>query len=347
MISIHGTWYDGRTSSPVQAECRFYDNGEIRVIAQSRGEILASRSSFDILVSSRLADTPRHLSFPDGEKFETGDNHAVDQVLVRFKPSVWANFVHRMETRLPYVALALVLMAAFIWGGARYGVPVLAQVIAQRLPYSVCRAAGRQTLAVFDRSLMGPTGLDQTAQARIKDHFKAIVDDLPDIPLHIIFRKGRLLGPNAFALPDGTILFTDEMVETAEHDDELAAVLAHEIGHVVHRHGMRRVVQDSLLGFALLAVTGDASGSSELFLGIPVMLTELAYSREFEREADRYALQTLRAHNISPSHFVRLMRRIEKKSAKNSRTKGGRWSSYLSTHPAMNDRLDAFEHAGR
>ena len=129
--------------------------------------------------------------------------------------------------------------------------------------------------------------------------------------LTVLFRKGGRVGPNAFALPDGTILFTDEMVRLADHDDELVAVLAHEIGHVVHRHGLRAVIQDSLLGFALLAITGDATGSSELFLGLPVLLTQLAYSRTFEREADNYALDYLRAHNIPPIHFAHLMRRIE------------------------------------
>ncbi|MCK7469253.1 MAG: M48 family metallopeptidase [Desulfosudis oleivorans] len=84
-------------------------------------------------------------------------------------------------------------------------------------------------------------------------------------------------------------------------DDELLAVLAHEAGHVAHRHGVQRIIQDSLLAFAISAVTGDASGTSQLFLGLPVMLTELAYSRDFEREADRYALDTLR----SPGHHRR------------------------------------------
>ena len=80
------------------------------------------------------------------------------------------------------------------------------------------------------------------------------------------------------------------MVRLAQHDDELVAVLAHEVGHVIHRHGLRVIIQNSLLGFTLLAITGDAACSSELFLGLPVLLTQLAYSRTFECEADSYAL---------------------------------------------------------
>jgi predicted Zn-dependent protease len=103
------------------------------------------------------------------------------------------------------------------------------------------------------------------------------------------------------------------------------------------------VIQDSLLSFALLAITGDISGSSELFLALPVLLTELAYSREFEREADRYALDYLRSRNISPLHFAKLIRRVEEKISPNAKGTGGKLSSYLSTHPMTEERLRSFE----
>jgi predicted Zn-dependent protease len=161
-----------------------------------------------------------------------------------------------------------------------------------------------------------------------------------------MFRKGNGLGANAFALPDGTIIFTDEMVALSEHDDELAGVLVHEIGHVVHRHGMRTVIQDSLLGFVLLAITGDVSGSSELFLALPVLLTQLAYSREFEREADDYALDYLRSHGTPTTHFANLIRRIDEKTKGKCQASDEKWLDYLSTHPMTEERLKDFEEHG-
>ena len=158
-----------------------------------------------------------------------------------------------------------------------------------------------------------------------------------------VYRKGGGIGPNAFALPDGTIILTDEMVNLAAHDQELSAVLAHEIGHVVYRHGMRSIVQDSLLGFAILAVTGDITGSSELFVGLPVLLTELAYSREFEREADQYVLTYMQDHGIDLIHFANLMRRVEKEAGNNRQGDTKKWIYYLSTHPMTEERLKAFE----
>jgi hypothetical protein len=125
----------------------------------------------------------------------------------------------------------------------------------------------------------------------------------------------------------------------------LLAVLAHEAGNVAHRHGVQRIIQDSLLIFAVRAVTGDVSGTSELFLGLPVVLTELACSREFEREADRYALDYLASQSVSSRHFARLMRRIEAHQRPEGPDLQGRWANYLSTHPLTAERLREFERA--
>jgi Zn-dependent protease with chaperone function len=142
------------------------------------------------------------------------------------------------------------------------------------------------------------------------------------------------------------------MVKLSADDDELLAVLAHEIGHVVHRHGLRTLVQNSLFAFEVLAITGDVHGTSHMFLGLPVLLTELSYSRDFEREADDFALSYLMRQGISPVHFANLMRRIEKKRAAETapsnntvhgRTPKSGWQDFLSTHPSMKERLRRFD----
>ncbi len=343
MTSITGKWYDSKTSAQVDAVCLIYDNGAVRVERLEDGEPLVLLPRFDIKASPRLADTPRRLYFPAGEKFETKDNDAVDQVMNQFKRRSWLRFVYRLESRRRYIALALASLLLFMWGSMKYGVPAVAKLIAFRLSPSIHGMAGQHTLDVLDRSVFRPSELDEAVQTRLMAHFKPVLEEHQVYELTTLFRKGGSVGPNAFAIPGGTIVFTDEMVRLAEHDDELLAVLTHEIGHTVHRHAMRTAIQDSLLGFALLAITGDVSGSSELFLGLPVLLTELAYSRKFEREADGYALDYLRYHGISPMHFAKLMRRIDQKMALPSKTPGRKWLNYLSTHPMTEERLRNFE----
>jgi Zn-dependent protease with chaperone function len=343
MITLRGHYYDGNTSAQVRAECRIYDNGVVHVQRTEDGARLLTLPRFEVNASPRLAHTVRCLYFPQGQKFETRDNREVDEVLKLFRKKSRLHLVHLIESRKRYILVCGVALIAILWSAGRYGVPAASRIIARSLPQSVAQMAGSQTLAVLDRSVFRPSQTDDAVQRRLQAHFEPLVQEHPGLHLQVLFRSGGRLGANAFALPSGAIVFTDEMVKLAANDDELLAVLAHEAGHVAHRHGIRRIIQDSLLAFALMAITGDASGTSQLFLGLPVALTELAYSREFEREADQYALGYLRSHGISPRCFADLMQRLQQEKKPDGKNGESRWSNYLSTHPDMEDRLRRFE----
>ncbi len=343
MISIPGKYYDGKSSQAFDVLFIGNAKGHTRVEMLGNGHILVSEDLDRLKISSRLANTPRYIYFPDGGKFETQGNQAIDRFLSQFKRRSWLDAVHFLESRKRYVLIALGILILFIWGSIKYAVPEISKKIAFHLPPTVVQYAGRQTLNLLDRSILKPSQLDHTQQKKILTHFQQVIDTHADLGLKIYFRKGGPVGPNAFALPNGTIIFTDEIVQLAQHDDELLAVLVHEVGHVIHRHGMRMVIQDSLLSFVLLAMTGDVSGSSELFIGLPVLLTEMAYSRNFEREADRYALNWLQQKAISTTHFVKLMERIDKKMATLFKNSDKQWLSYLSSHPRTKDRITAFQ----
>jgi len=342
MIVIRGSFYDGKTSAQMPAECRVFDNGAVHVQGSGMSNPVLSLPRFDLKASPRLANTARYIYFPQGQKFETQDNRAVDDLLKRFQQRPRLHLVHVLESRKRYILICIAAMAAVIWGAGRYGVPAAARVIAHHLPSAIVQKAGSQTLEILDHSVFKPSVLDETSRKMLLAHFQPLIQSHAGLHLQVVFRKGGQLGANAFALPNGVIVFTDEMVELARHDDELLAVMAHEAGHVARRHGIQRIVQNSLLAFAIMAVTGDASGTSQIFLGLPVMLTELAYSREFEREADRYALGYLESSKVPPQRFADLMRRLGQAEARRSEA-DGRWSNYLSTHPNMEERLRRFE----
>jgi Zn-dependent protease with chaperone function len=343
MISIKGKWYDGRTSATEDVVCIVYDNGAIRVERMGDEGLILTRPRFDIQVSPRLANTQRYLLFPDGEKFATDDNDTVDGIETQFAKPSWLRLVHRLESHWRYVLPALVLLLLILWGLMSYGIPWVAKTIAYRLPPSILSFASDQTLDILDRSVFEPSGLDDDTQRELLEHFQPVLGAHSDFNPEILFRKGGRIGPNAFALPSGIIVFTDEMIQISEHHDELLAVLTHEIGHVVHRHGMRTLIQDSILGFVLMSITGDVSGSSELFLGLPVLLTELAYSRSFEREADEYALTYMQANGISPLGFASLMQRIENQKPNAQDIGHDKWINYLSTHPLTDERIKGFQ----
>ncbi|WP_414632479.1 M48 family metallopeptidase, partial [Acinetobacter sp. UBA6720] len=88
-------------------------------------------------------------------------------------------------------------------------------------------------------------------------------------PAKVLFRSGGKIGANALAIPNNTIILTDELVNLAKDDHEIIGVLAHEQGHLVERHSLQQAL--SSLGFSvlLIAVTG---ASSPLFTTLPVAL---------------------------------------------------------------------------
>ncbi|MCJ7772896.1 MAG: M48 family metallopeptidase [Desulfobacterales bacterium] len=344
MITVKGTWYNGKHSSQTAVILRAFDNGAIRVELADTGEVLIRQNKLNARISARLAETPRYLTFTDGSVLETDNNQAVDQLLKKMKSGNWMQWVHLLESKKRYIlisSLFVLLIGAVL---VKYGFPMAAKIIAAQLPQSIFNTADHQVLDTLDRIIFKPSELPLDIQNRVRSHLKSALDAHKTFETTFLYRKGGRLGPNAFALPAGTIVFTDELIKIAKHDDELLAIMVHEIGHLVHQHAMRRIIQDSLLSFALLALTGDASGVSELFLGLPVILTEMSYSRDFEREADQYALNYMQDHKVSLNRFADILLRIEKnqKKKKEGKVEEGRWMGYLSTHPPTPDRVKVF-----
>lgn len=93
------------------------------------------------------------------------------------------------------------------------------------------------------------------------------------------FRKNPVIGANAFALPGGYMLITDELIDLANNNDEIVAVLAHELGHVKGRHALRQTLQGTVSGFIIIAITGDVSSIAS---GLPALMMNISYSRELE-----------------------------------------------------------------
>jgi Zn-dependent protease with chaperone function len=346
MIAIHGQWYDGKRSTRIPLVLKVFDNGSVQGEQAETGEILFRHGQCFAKVSHRLGDTPRFLTFPHGAILETEDHDAVDALLVQTGRFHWMRWVHLLETRKRFLLAAGLLVLLLAGGLVKFGFPLAAKIISAHLPRSVFESADRQVLKALDHLVFKPSELADDLEDHVRAHLGMALKEHARFDIKLLFRKGGRLGPNAFALPGGAILFTDELVLLAEHDDEILAILVHEIGHVVHQHGMRRIVQDSLLSFAILSLTGDASGVSELFLGLPVLLTELAYSRDFEREADRYALSYLKTHGIDPARFADILQRMDQGARDQGPGEQNEpWTGYLATHPPTADRIKAFREA--
>lgn len=142
---------------------------------------------------------------------------------------------------------------------------------------------------------------------------------------------------NAAALPGGQVLIFDGLIQQADSPDELAGVLAHEIGHVRKRHVMTSILRQ--FGLSIL-VSGMSSGLGGDALG----LISLDYSRDAESEADAYARERLAAADISPASTAGFFERLGGKD-----TDVPQWASWVDSHPSPSGRARAFRqsvHAG-
>jgi predicted Zn-dependent protease len=339
MSTLQAVYYDGKTSDKRAVEIELA--GPAQLIIRGLENELRYRLA-EVRIAPRVGNTPRSIYLPGEAKCETSDNDAIDVFLKRYRHAAGSAWLHTLESRLGYVALALVITAVAVWGLVEYGVPLLAKHVARALPPSVDAALGEQGLSALDRTFFAPSHLSEQRQQALRALFAETTADLPDEEgLQLVFRSSPRIGANAFALPSGTIVVTDELVSLARRDDELVAVLAHEIGHVVHRHALRRVLQDSTVVLIIAAVTGDVTSITSLAATIPTVLVEAKYSRSFEREADDYALQYLRAHNIAPHYFADILLRME-----HARPSRGDIPDFLSTHPATEERILRFKETG-
>lgn len=335
MITIEGYYYDGRSSARIPVVITFHRSGEVRI----EGATLSLATRMDRLrIADRLGDTRRNIFLSGGGKLETEENDTLDRVCREFGQHRLQALLHRMEQHWRYVFLAIVVSVLFIWGGIEYGVPLAAQWTASGVPRDMEREMGEQGLVSLNQWLFVPSSLDAARQAQLRKKFRQLAAySKAGYHYRLLFRASRQMGANALALPGGIIVVTDALVELTENDKQILAVLAHEMGHVEYRHGLRSVLQDSLTALFMAGLLGDITSLSSLSVTLPTILVESRYSRQFELEADDYAVEFLQARQIDVRQFVRILTLLE--GSHNTEAK----FDYLSSHPDMDKRIARIE----
>jgi hypothetical protein len=137
--------------------------------------------------------------------------------------------------------------------------------------------------------------------------------------------------PNAFALPGGKVFVLKGLLDKAESSDELAGILAHELGHLKHYDNMRGLIYNGGTSFLIGLLFGDVTGSSAVIFASRSVV-EASYSREAETAADTFAIEIMHKLGRSPKPAAELMFRITGKE-------GGGLTSILASHPLTEDRL--------
>ncbi|PAY07333.1 metalloendopeptidase [Bradyrhizobium sp. UFLA03-84] len=319
-------FFDGASSRRRAVALRLADALEIR----EDGELLARWAFADI----RRADSPSGLlrlsclTAPALARLEVRDAQLIGELAAR---------CDRLEQDLPNrrgvagivgwslaAAVSIVLVVLF-------GVPQAAERLTPLVPDSFERRLGdvaeAQIMAVFD----GKPCSDAAGQAA----FEKLIGKLRDTAgLDTSVQSGVLATavPNAFALPGGKVYLFDGLLEKAESPDEIAGVLAHELGHLRHRDSMRELIHNGGTSFMIGLLFGDITGSGALIFASRQLVTS-SYSRDAETNADTYAIETMHKLGRPAKPMGELMFRVTGKE-------GGKGLSLVSSHPLTEDRLE-------
>ncbi len=295
-------------------------------------------------LQTALAEVTRIIELDDGGRLEVVDPSG--QFNQYTSTGYAENIIYALENNFRYIALALTFTVALIWGFISYGVPFIAEQVAHAIPLSTEKAMGEQVLQAMDLEdyVFQPSLLSASRQEQIKSELQILCQQQTNCPPYkLLFRRSARIGANAFALPGGTLIITDALVQLAKHDDEIIAVLAHELGHINRRHAMRQVLQSTLSGLVMVAVLGDFDSIAS---GLPASLLQLRYTRQMELEADAYALQALQKACISPRAFVNILERLSGSHKENEVDKSNSdFERLFATHPDTAIRLKAFRDA--
>lgn len=328
-VTLTGRYYDGR--QPIAQAATLLLGGREAVLI---GEQLMQRNPVtQLYVSPRIGRADRFVSFPGGGQFQCGHDPSLDRLP---QESRGEGMVAWLERHVAVAVASIAVIVAAVAGAYYYALPWLAEQAAVSIGVESERRFGDQALVFLDKQeWFAPTQLAAEQQTAVRaefDHLRAGLQAAPQLRLE--FRAGEWIGANAFALPGGLIVITDEMVQAAESVEEVGAVLAHEIGHVERRHSLRHVIQGSAIGLIMATLTADAASLSIAVAGAPAALAQAKYSRDFETEADDYAFALLKTRGRSPGAFADLMDRLSRGDDKAERR-----LSFLSSHPVTRERV--------
>lgn len=206
------------------------------------------------------------------------------------------------------------------------------QWLAPLVPASVDRKLGNALVGDFGgRFCHTPAG-----DAALRKMVASLDADPKDLQVEV----AKIDMINAIALPGGKVILFDGLVKQARSPDEVAGVLAHEIGHIREKH----VMQALLRQMGLAVVLGGVDGNSGALV---TNMLSMSYSRGAEAEADAHSMKALGNAAISPVATASFFERLSELdgSARGGEDEGRSIAGYMSSHPLSRERKKAFENS--
>ncbi len=351
---ILGQWYEAGSAAAQPATLSFKEEGLYQLTLENALSYVGHNST--LAVSPRLGNVARKITFEDGSVFSTDNNDAIDKYFSKQHKAY--SLLHTLESHSSLVIIALLVTILSTGAFFKWGVPWTSKKIAHALPEKTNQLIAENSLDFLDKYLFDDSNLTLKKKEQIQRHFYSNIVPLSkenrEIKYQLHFRDwsdGNLSIPNALALPSGDIILTDQFVKLCKTQDEMDAVLLHEMGHVVHRHTLEMVIEGTFVSVAVMLIVGDSNGLVDMGVGLGSLLMSSAYSRGHEAEADSYAFKHMLAAHIDPASFSHIMTRMTEymdghnesnKRKKNELVEEEKKDilDYLSSHPNTKERID-------
>lgn len=346
-----GRYADGKSAVIQEVRVQLDDDGARLV--DLAGQQLTTWQYDDIrLVDSPGAGRPVRLQNLSQEmaRLEITDGGAL-AVLRRLAPDIEKTGMRdpAQWRRAAAWTVALGLMFGSIWWGLSRSAPLIAALT----PIEVEERIGKSTIEQVTLLFGGFRGSDELT-CRHRDGLRALnvlteqLTAVDNSPYDFKIRVLDISIPNAFAAPGGYIVIFRGLIDLAESPDELAGVMAHEMGHVTHRHSMTHLIRS--IGFQALIVPLISGGAmaSDMLSEMGQAAIQASYTRELEEDADRVAVALMNRAGLKAASFTDLLYRIERQFGaplEEDETDGdgandGSFSipDMMATHPSTPDR---------
>ncbi len=332
-LSVVGKFYPEQSSQCVEVDIVMDMVGQLFVYVYDH-ELVGQFDRAQLNISDKIGRTPREIVIEKVGLIVIDSAPDIDAWLSqnRHNDRLW-----RLEKSSRFVVLSCLLVPAFLYGFFKYMIPVGAVIFADLVPESVVDVASNHTMKAMEYKILQASELPQVQQDELRQSMLEVIERLPNQERHfrILFHSAPEMGANAFALPNGTIVFTDEFVNLVEGDrDMLIAVLLHELGHIEYKHSMRLIAETLASAMAIDFFLGDIGGSIEFFAGMTNTIVQNQFSQDLEWEADNYALTQLEALGKSREDFARAMEKLAMSSSNESNLE-----ALLSSHPSLKQRI--------
>ena len=331
--SVLSVFYDGQSSRRHRVRLALTDRLEIRegdaVVANwPFADIRRADSAFGLL---RLSC----LTAPSLARLEIRDVALATAVIARCT-SLDHNIAgrHRTATIVGWSLAATVSILAMTW----FGLPLLADRLAPLVPSALERRIGDAAEGQIRLFFGGKTCANPAGRAA----FNKLMTQISTAgglttPIQAVVLDTVV--PNAFALPGGKVYLFNGLLAKAENADEIAGVLAHELGHVSHRDNTRNMIYSGGTSFLIGLLFGDITGSGALIFASRSLINA-SYSRDAEQGADDFAIDVMHRLGRPTRPMGELIFRV-------TGNQGGDALSILSNHPLTEDRLKRFSDEDR